>query len=91
MSIPVPNVTSQQPEPKPRAEDLISRYNLIEKVKAEETDGTGVGFGVSASTKQAMWSQSKNERQRLLQKRRDDMILAARRRIVEKDRAVGKA
>jgi len=64
---------------KQQAQDLISRYNLGSRVEdnSEETE---------SSQAQGGWSQSRNERQRLLQNRRDEMILAARRRLQQKDR-----
>ena len=37
--------------------------------------------------RQATWSQNKVERQSLLQKRREDMVLAARRKLEERERA----
>ncbi|KAJ5176001.1 Ubiquitin system component Cue [Penicillium canariense] len=61
-------------------QDLISRYNLSEKVGADST----AEFTPGAASKSA-WSQNKEERQRLLQKRRDEMILAARRKMMQKD------
>ncbi|KAI5285716.1 hypothetical protein KEM55_000540 [Ascosphaera atra] len=81
--------------PKPAAESLIARYNLVDRVK-EESLSPSPEEGASAdnsrspspATKSA-WSQNKAERQRLLQKRRDDMILAARRRMVEKEKTKG--
>ncbi|PLB33454.1 CUE domain-containing protein [Aspergillus candidus] len=63
--------------PKPNAQDLISRYNLSSKVTGESAETA------STESKNA-WSQNKDERQRLLQKRRDDMILAARKRMMQK-------
>ncbi|KAA8650618.1 hypothetical protein EYZ11_002754 [Aspergillus tanneri] len=58
-------------------QDLISRYNLQSKM-----DSVGPR---DAQTVSGGWSQNKEERQRLLQKRRDDMILAARKRMMQKD------
>lgn len=40
--------------------------------------------------KKQAWSTDKSERARLLQRRREDMILAARRKLEEKDREKGK-
>lgn len=39
--------------------------------------------------KKGGWSQNKTERQALLKKRREDMILEARRKLEEKDRVKG--
>jgi coupling of ubiquitin conjugation to ER degradation protein 1 len=69
--------------PKPSQPDLITRYNLSAKVAsadhdAEEAESTGTSGGKSA------WSVNKSERQALLQKRREEMILAARRKMQAK-------
>lgn len=63
---------------KPDGQDLISRYNLSDKIACDNADST------TASASKSSWSQNKDERQRLLQKRRDEMILAARRKMMEK-------
>ncbi|KAL1953745.1 hypothetical protein VTO42DRAFT_2309 [Malbranchea cinnamomea] len=68
---------------KPQTENLITRYNLEDRIKAE---GTGSDAG-SDLKPESGWSQNRSERQRLLQKRRDDMILAARRKLLEKEQA----
>ncbi|KAI9934729.1 hypothetical protein ASPWEDRAFT_71487 [Aspergillus wentii DTO 134E9] len=61
-------------------QDLISRYNLSSRVTDDSnTESTGT------SPAPRGWSQSKDERQRLLQKRRDDMILAARKKMMQKN------
>jgi coupling of ubiquitin conjugation to ER degradation protein 1 len=80
----------QQQQPKPAASgpahpDLITRYNLKDKVDAAAADasndadnsssGKGAGKG---------WSTNRDERQSLLQKRRDQMILEARRKMEAK-------
>lgn len=58
--------------------DLITRYNLQSKIagkgKAREEQSPAPG-----------WQQDKAERARMLQRRRDEMILAARRKMQEKD------
>lgn len=61
-------------------QDLISRYNLTSRVDENTTESTD-----SAPASASTWSQNKDERHRLLQKRRDDMILAARRKMMQKD------
>ena len=65
--------TRQQPH-KPTQPDLITRYNLGGKLDTTESrdavDKKGKG-----------WSSNRDERQASLQRRRDEMILAARRRM----------
>ncbi|KAJ8061715.1 hypothetical protein OCU04_009515 [Sclerotinia nivalis] len=82
---PVAPSTSAQPS-KPSQPDLITRYNLkaklaeeqAEKREAEERESKQKQGGGQA------WSSNKNERQALLQKRREEMILAARRKMEAK-------
>ncbi|GKU00768.1 amfr protein [Fusarium langsethiae] len=65
----------RQPE-KPAQPDLITRYNLkskLDSVSQEDQDAKGKG-----------WSSNKDERQASLQRRRDEMILAARRKMEAK-------
>ncbi|KAF8429530.1 hypothetical protein EV426DRAFT_713451 [Tirmania nivea] len=73
-------VGSSSSTPKPYT-DLITRYNLADKLAASSSDDevTAQGRGKASS-----WSQDKQERQALLQKRRDDMVLKARRKLEEK-------
>ncbi|KAJ5087611.1 hypothetical protein N7456_011227 [Penicillium angulare] len=66
---------------KSAGQDLISRYNLGGKVTDEGADASQSPISKSA------WSQNKDERQRLLQKRRDDMILAARKKMMDKNQS----
>jgi len=78
---------------KPQAQDLISRYNLASKVDSEiarRDASTDMGTRTILHQESA-WSQNKSERQRLLQKRRDDMIIAARRKMQERDRMAGRS
>lgn len=87
--------TTQQPaqsraSERPTQPDLITRYNLKDKIVATENAGasdaensTG-SVSVSGSGKTKAWSTNKEERQSLLQKRRDQMILEARRRMEAK-------
>ncbi|KAL7916079.1 ubiquitin system component cue domain-containing protein [Trichoderma velutinum] len=72
---------AKQPE-KPSQPDLITRYNLKSKIsddaaseekKEGEEDKKGKG-----------WSSNRDERQSALQRRRDEMILAARRKMEAK-------
>jgi len=57
--------------------DLIQKYNLAGKLK-----DSAMAHSVDEPTK-STWSSSKTERQSLLQKRREEMILAARQKLVE--------
>jgi len=65
---------------KPSHPDLITRYNLSSKLsqQAEATE---------EQPKTKAWSADRNERQSNLQKKREEMILAARRKMEEKERA----
>ncbi|MCJ1234352.1 hypothetical protein MMC14_002313 [Varicellaria rhodocarpa] len=58
--------------------DLIQRYNLTSKLSQTSPE-------TPSSTKEG-WSNNKNERQALLQRRREDMILNARRKLEEEER-----
>ncbi|KAJ4164537.1 hypothetical protein LMH87_006208 [Akanthomyces muscarius] len=61
---------------KPSQPDLITRYNLKDKLDAEtqkSNDAKGKG-----------WSSNREERQASLQRRRDEMILAARKKMQAK-------
>ncbi|RHZ46190.1 CUE domain-containing protein [Aspergillus thermomutatus] len=62
-------------------QDLISRYNLSSRI-----NGADATSEQSSQISTSGWSQNKEERQRLLQKRRDDMILAARKKMEQKQR-----
>jgi coupling of ubiquitin conjugation to ER degradation protein 1 len=68
-------------ETKPAAPDLITRYNLQEKLASSPAEPQE-----PESTKPGSkgWSANKDERQSLLQKRRDQMILEARRKMEAK-------
>ncbi|OCL09273.1 hypothetical protein AOQ84DRAFT_339182 [Glonium stellatum] len=77
------NPTSRTATPplRPAHTDLITRYNLASKINTP--------FEASSSepnVPKKAWSQDKDERQKLLQRRREEMILAARRKLEEKDR-----
>ncbi|KAF7532502.1 hypothetical protein G7054_g7872 [Neopestalotiopsis clavispora] len=63
---------------KPAEPDLITRYNLQSKVSG--------GTDEAADGKKG-WSSNRDERQTALQRRRDEMILAARKKMEEKLRA----
>ncbi|KAL2159016.1 hypothetical protein VTH06DRAFT_3047 [Thermothelomyces fergusii] len=78
------NVTTPQSKPatpSPSYPDLITRYNLKDKLNAPLDEAEG-----SSSSKPSGkgWSSSREERQSLLQRRRDQMILEARRKMEAK-------
>ena len=65
--------------------DLITRYNLGSRISSTpSTPAEGSGFGGSPQTE--TWSNNKSERQALLKRRREEMILNARRKLEEKER-----
>jgi coupling of ubiquitin conjugation to ER degradation protein 1 len=64
---------------KPSQPDLITRYNLSSKLAQVE----------EPQPKAKAWSQDRNERQANLQRRREEMILAARRKLEQQEK--GKA
>jgi coupling of ubiquitin conjugation to ER degradation protein 1 len=69
---------------KPSQPDLITRYNLASKVASAELAGEGTSGTAGTPAGKSAWSPNKNERQALLQKRREEMILAARRKMQAK-------
>ncbi|KAK9774779.1 putative CUE domain-containing protein [Seiridium cardinale] len=77
-----PTLSSQAPiakaATKPAEPDLITRYNLQSKV-SQSDDETADG--------KKGWSSNRDERQSALQRRRDEMIIAARKKMEEKIRA----
>ncbi|KAI1470748.1 uncharacterized protein F4812DRAFT_418852 [Daldinia caldariorum] len=76
---PSPSATQTQPfkaPPKPAEPDLITRYKLQDKIRTESES--------ESSAKSKAWSSNRNERQASLQRRRDEMILAARRKMEAK-------
>ncbi|PWY73619.1 putative AMFR protein [Aspergillus heteromorphus CBS 117.55] len=84
VAIPATAPVQSAPVPASKADgqDLISRYNLSSKVEDDSSPEPA-----QSQTPPTGWSQSKEERQRLLQKRRDEMILAARRRMLQKEQS----
>ncbi len=81
----VANARAAQNAPPPQP-DLIERYGLkkeLEQGDAGSASASGSSSG-SATGKQQAWSQSKSERQALLQRRRNEMILNARREMEKK-------
>ena len=67
------------PKPTKPEQDLISRYNLHSRIGASDKGKEKEENGPSG------WAGTKDQRQQVLQRRRDEMILAARRRMLEKD------
>ncbi|KAF6224811.1 hypothetical protein HO133_010005 [Letharia lupina] len=65
--------------------DLITRYNLGSRVSSQSSSPSE-GSGPSGSPQPQSWSNNKNERQALLKRRREEMILTARRKLQEKER-----
>ncbi|KAI1327150.1 hypothetical protein F5Y16DRAFT_204949 [Xylariaceae sp. FL0255] len=63
---------------RPTEPDLITRYKLQSKIDQEGTQAT------AAESKTKAWSSNREERQATLQRRRDNMILAARRKMEAK-------
>lgn len=81
MAAAAPSTSASSSTPsKPAQPDLIQRYNLGSKLTAKEEDEEALP---SPSGKQS-WSQNKAERQALMKKRREDMILAARKKMEAK-------
>jgi len=59
--------------------DLITRYNLASRLNAAEAKQESETTGTKG------WSQNKTERSEILRRRREEMVLAARRKMQEKD------
>lgn len=80
------NATSHasRPADKPGQPDLITRYNLKDKLNAMLTDSEGSGLEGNGKGGSKAWSSNREERQSLLQRRRDQMILEARRKMEAK-------
>ncbi|KAI0159717.1 hypothetical protein GGR57DRAFT_520979 [Xylariaceae sp. FL1272] len=80
---PIPSIIGTQSATKtpfkPTEPDLITRYKLQNKVSAPEDTPTG-----TTEQKTKAWSSNRDERQSALQKRRDEMILAARKKMEAK-------
>jgi coupling of ubiquitin conjugation to ER degradation protein 1 len=73
----------------PAHPDLITRYNLKNKLdespnEAENGGGDAAAAAASGKGNAKGWSSNRDERQSLLQKRRDQMILEARRKMEAK-------
>ncbi|MCJ1314743.1 hypothetical protein MMC15_000055 [Xylographa vitiligo] len=78
--------TSTPPSTQPIPQDLITRYNLSSKIQLSVPQAPPQGPATLPEAKKAGWSANKNERQALLQRRREEMILGARRKMEERDR-----
>ena len=70
------SASSTRASEKPSQPDLITRYNLKDKIDSEPQ--------ASVDAKGKGWSSNRDERQASLQRRRDDMILAARKKMQAK-------
>jgi len=77
------SATSATTTGKAEPPDLITRYNLAQKIAAASAEEGEVEKAHAPDGKQA-WSQNKGERQALLQRRREEMILAARKKMEAK-------
>ncbi|GKT48672.1 coupling of ubiquitin conjugation to ER degradation protein 1 [Colletotrichum spaethianum] len=69
---------------KPTQPDLITRYKLQDKIAAQERQQAEADAAAEREKASRGWSSNRDERQSLLQKRRDEMILAARRKMEAK-------
>lgn len=80
-------MTEQRGKPpveKPSQPDLITRYNLQKKLAEGPASDAESSSTESGKGKTKAWSTNRDERQSLLQKRRDQMILEARRKMEAK-------
>ncbi|MCJ1398808.1 hypothetical protein MMC11_002009 [Xylographa trunciseda] len=85
-SSPSPPASSSAPSAQPIPQDLITRYNLTSKIQQSPSQPQPSAAEAASEAKKAGWSANKNERQALLQRRREEMILSARRKMEERDR-----
>ncbi|KAK1988512.1 hypothetical protein LZ30DRAFT_698696 [Colletotrichum cereale] len=69
---------------KPTQPDLITRYKLQDKISAQQRQQAEAEAAAEREKASRGWSSNRDERQSLLQKRRDEMILAARRKMEAK-------
>ncbi|KAI1752595.1 hypothetical protein F4782DRAFT_500914 [Xylaria castorea] len=83
-----PSSTSQTAKAplRPAEPDLITRYKLQDKINHDSGSSSSVAGqeSVVPGTKTKAWSSNRDERQMALQRRRDEMILAARRKLEAK-------
>ncbi|KAF4126727.1 hypothetical protein GMORB2_0464 [Geosmithia morbida] len=82
--------TTRQQADRPAQPDLITRYNLSGKLGTAEVGSGAHGDGGGDDKKGKGWSTNRDERQATLQRRRDEMILAARRKMEARMKAEGK-
>lgn len=73
-----PYTASTPSAPAPKNPDLITRYNLQSRIDEEKAS--------TDTNKSGGWSTNKSERALNLQRRRDEMILAARRKMMAKEK-----
>ncbi|KAI1115365.1 hypothetical protein F5Y14DRAFT_411039 [Nemania sp. NC0429] len=72
---------------RPAEPDLITRYKLQDKLGNDDGGSSGLAAGsepAAPESKTKAWSSNRDERQKTLQRRRDEMILAARRKMEAK-------
>lgn len=85
-SIPAAPAAPTSQQAKAALPDLITRYNLSSKIAPNGQDIQTSTTSGSDTTKPQAWSQSKTERSDHLRRRREEMILAARRKLEAKDK-----
>jgi len=85
-----PRIDLPKQEDKPSQPNLITRYNLAEKLHDSSVTDQAVntGEGVEGTSRSRStgggWSSNREEREAILRRRRDEMILAARRKMEAK-------
>ena len=77
---------STSAQPKQDHIDLITRYNLASKISSPPSTPSGSEGAGKGSSQESVWSNNKNERQALFQRRREEMVLNARRKLEEKEK-----
>ncbi|KAF2149957.1 hypothetical protein K461DRAFT_281206 [Myriangium duriaei CBS 260.36] len=83
---------SRQADAKAPLPDLITRFNLSSKLNvASDAQPSQADSATATPSKQSGWSQNKTERSELMRKRKEEMILAARRKMEDKDRTTSGA
>ncbi|KAI1300883.1 hypothetical protein F5Y03DRAFT_408082 [Xylaria venustula] len=69
---------------RPAEPDLITRYKLHDKLDKSSSGSSETAGSETSGNKTKAWSSNREERQSALQRRRDEMILAARRKMEAK-------
>lgn len=69
---------------RPAEPDLITRYKLQDKLNSDGSSPDTASEAAAPGTRTKAWSTNREERHTALQRRRDDMILAARRKMEAK-------